>query len=83
MLDEQPSGFYHPRILRIVDLAHPASSMPTTETIFTLLGPLFLLLGAGRCVAAGRLVPQGKTWLIVGLIFTAVALWLRWSHPPV
>jgi hypothetical protein len=48
-----------------------------------LLGPLFLLLGAGRCVAAGRLVPRGKTWLIVGLIFTAVALWLRWSHPPV
>ena len=46
------------------------------KLIFTVLGPMFLLLGAVRCAIAGALVPQGKAWLWVGAIFSAVALWL-------
>jgi hypothetical protein len=46
--------------------------------IFAVLGPCFLLLGAWRWLAAGRVVPQARAWLIVGAIFSAVALWL-WS----
>jgi hypothetical protein len=49
--------------------------------IFALLGLLYLLMGAWRCIGAGRLVPQGRTWLIVGTLFSAVALWLWWSQP--
>jgi hypothetical protein len=46
------------------------------KLILGALGPLFLVLGAVRCVMAGAFVPQGKTWLIIGAIFSAVALWL-------
>jgi uncharacterized membrane protein HdeD (DUF308 family) len=46
------------------------------KLIFTALGPLFLLLGVVRCATAGALEPQGKTWLLIGGIFSAVALWL-------
>jgi hypothetical protein len=49
-------------------------------TLFALLGPAFLLLGAGRCLAARAWHPQGRTWLIVGTVFSAVALWLH-LHP--
>jgi len=41
------------------------------------LAILFLILGAGR----GWRHPQGRTWLTVGAIFTAVALWLLYSAP--
>jgi hypothetical protein len=51
-------------------------SMFDPKLIFAVLGPLFLLLGAVRCAFAGGLVPQGKTWLLIGGIFSAVALWL-------
>ena len=50
----------------------------TAQLVFSVLGPLFLLLGAWRCLGAGSLVPQGRTWLVVGVIFSAVAVWL-WS----
>ena len=53
----------------------------TAQAIFSILGPLFLLLGAWRCLSAGALVPQGRTWLIVGAIFSAVALYL-WAALP-
>ena len=46
------------------------------KTIFAVLGPLFLLLAAWRSVQAGKLVPQARTWGLVGLIFSLVALWL-------
>ncbi|WP_157604083.1 hypothetical protein [Rhizobacter sp. Root1221] len=49
-------------------------------TLFALLGPAFLLLGAGRCLAARAWHPQGRTWLIVGTVFSAVAVWLH-LHP--
>jgi hypothetical protein len=51
-------------------------------TLFAILGSLFLLLGAWRCLSAGALVPQGRTWLIVGAIFGAVALYLWRSQTP-
>jgi hypothetical protein len=49
-----------------------------TPLIFAVLGPLFLALGAWRCVSAGGLVPQARAWLIIGFIFSAIAgyLWL-------
>lgn len=46
-------------------------------TLFLFLGPLFLLLGAGVSVRARRVTPQARTWLILGVVFSAVALWLR------
>ena len=52
----------------------------TAALIFALLGPLFLLLGAWRCIRAGSLVSQGRTWLIIGVIFSAVDAWLWWSQ---
>ena len=54
--------------------------MIDTKIIFTILGPLFLLLAGWRTLRAGTLVPQAKTWLIIGIIFSAVALWL-WFGP--
>ncbi len=48
--------------------------------VFSVLGPLFLLLGAWRYLGAGALVPQAKTWLIIGSIFSAVAAWLWFGH---
>lgn len=48
----------------------------TAQAIFSILGPLFLLLGAWRSFSAGALVPQARTWLIVGAMFSAVALYL-------
>jgi uncharacterized membrane protein HdeD (DUF308 family) len=50
--------------------------MIEAKLIFTALGPLFLLLGVVRCVFAGAFLPQGRTWLLIGGIFSAVALWL-------
>lgn len=43
--------------------------------ILAALAILFLLLGAAR----GWRHPQGRTWLTVGAIFAAVALWLFYS----
>jgi surface polysaccharide O-acyltransferase-like enzyme len=54
--------------------------MPETRLIFAVLGPLFLLLAGWRILSAGKLVPQAKTWLIIGIIFSAVAAWL-WFGP--
>jgi hypothetical protein len=51
----------------------------TAATIFTILGPLFLLLGAWRAVRSGGSHPQARSWLIIGVIFCAVAAWLHWS----
>ncbi len=49
--------------------------------MFALLGPFFLLIGVIRLLAARRLVPQAKAWLLVGGIFCAVAAWL-WLRLP-
>ena len=58
--------------------------MPTTfnpQLVFAALGPLFLLAAAWRCFGTDRNPVQGRTWLIVGVIFSAVALYLGWSQP--
>jgi hypothetical protein len=47
-----------------------------TKLIFAVLGPLFLILGLARFIKAGRMMPQTKTWLMIGVIFSAVAAWL-------
>lgn len=56
--------------------------MPSIDArlIFTVLGPLFLLLAAWRYSSASSLAPQAKAWLIIGIIFSAVAAWL-WFGP--
>jgi hypothetical protein len=46
------------------------------KTILAVLGPLFLLLATWRAVQARALVPQARTWFIVGTVFSLVALWL-------
>ena len=50
------------------------------KTILAILGPLFLLLALWRTVRARALVPQARTWWIIGTIFSLVALWL-WFGP--
>ena len=48
--------------------------------VLAVLGPLFLLLGLWRMLrAGGAVVPQARTWLLVGAIFSAVAIWL-WTR---
>lgn len=56
--------------------------MPAFEPklVFAVLGPLFLLLAAWSRGHAGRWRPQGRTWLLIGVIFCAVAAWL-WFGP--
>lgn len=49
--------------------------------LFTVLGPLFLAAALWRWWRAGPLlVPQARAWLIVGVMFSAVAAWL-WTAP--
>jgi hypothetical protein len=47
--------------------------------VLAVLGPLFLLLGVWRLLKAGALVPQARAWLLIGAIFSAVAIWL-WTR---
>jgi len=54
--------------------------MIDTKIIFAILGPLFLMMAGWRTLRAGKLVPQAKTWLVIGIIFSAVAAWL-WFGP--
>jgi hypothetical protein len=46
--------------------------------VFTVLGPLFLVLAAWRGLRPGP-SSQARTWLTIGLIFSAVAAWLWWN----
>ena len=55
--------------------------MIDTKIVFTVIGPLFLLLAGWRYLRAGSLVPQAKTWLIIGIVFSLVAAWL-WLYQP-
>ena len=49
------------------------------KLVLALLGPIFLALGCLRWLRAGQLVPQARAWLIIGVIFCAVAAWLWWG----
>jgi hypothetical protein len=69
----------------ILDI-HPSSlpaSMPPIDAklIFAVIGPLFLLLAAVQWWRDGALRPKGRAWFRIGLIFSAVAVWLWWSAP--
>ena len=55
--------------------------MLDVRLVFTVLGPLFLLLAGWRVVRAGKLVPQARTWLLIGIIFSLVAAWLWFVQP--
>lgn len=49
------------------------------KTIFAVLAGVFLLLGTVRVLRDdGRIAPASKAWLLVGVIFAAVAAWLAW-----
>lgn len=47
-----------------------------TRLVFAVLGPLFVLAGTLRCLGAHRNTLQGRTWLLIGVLFSAVALYL-------
>jgi len=49
--------------------------------LFALLGPAFLLLGARRWGGTARARIQARTWLLLGGIFSLVAVWLYWATP--
>ena len=53
----------------------------TARTIFAVLGPLFLLLAVWRSVGGARNPVQARTWLVIGVIFSAVAAWLYVAAP--
>jgi len=49
----------------------------TLVYLFAALGALFVVLAAVRIVRdRGKLGPQWKTWLIIGVLFVAVSAWL-------
>lgn len=45
------------------------------------LGVLFLLLGGSGFAAGGGRSAQGRVWLLIGVIFTAVSAWLFLQSP--
>ncbi|GAB4549872.1 MAG: hypothetical protein Tsb007_00490 [Rhizobacter sp.] len=46
--------------------------------VLAILGPVFLLLALRDRSTAGRLTPRARAWFTIGLIFSAVAVWLWW-----
>lgn len=55
--------------------------MNTTHIIIAVLGTLFIAAGLVRLASSGKMVPQAKAWLIVGIAFSLVAAWL-WLYQP-
>ena len=49
------------------------------KTILGALALLFLVLGGLRALRDGRIGPAARTWLLIGLIFSAVTLWLTYT----
>ncbi len=49
--------------------------------LFALLGPALLLLGAWHWGGTARARIQARTWLLLGGIFSLVAVWLYWAAP--
>jgi hypothetical protein len=48
----------------------------TAQRILAVMAVIFLLMAGLRAWRDGRLGPAARTWLLVGLIFAAVSLWL-------
>lgn len=47
------------------------------QYILAALAIVFLVMGIGRSArAGGTRHPEGKTWLLIGVIFAAVSAWL-------
>jgi hypothetical protein len=61
---------------------HWASGAFGAHTIFAILGPALLLAGAWRTFGSRPRPLQGRTWLIIGAIFSIVALGLGWLLAP-
>lgn len=51
-----------------------------TKYILAALAAVFLILGLVRAVRAGVTHPQARTWLLIGIIFSAVSAWLFWQE---
>ena len=47
--------------------------------ILVIVGGAFLIAGLVRVAVSGLSHPQGRTWLLVGIIFTVVSAWL-WTQ---
>lgn len=48
----------------------------TAKYILAILGGVFLVVAAVRLARdGGKLGPAAKTWLIIGVIFSAVSAW--------
>lgn len=43
--------------------------------VFLGVGPILLAVASMRSLRAGRVHPRDRAWLIVGAVFSAVALW--------
>jgi hypothetical protein len=55
------------------------TAMPA-RYIILVVGCVFLVLGTIRGMGAGWRHPQARTWLVVGAIFLAVAIYLSVSQ---
>jgi hypothetical protein len=45
--------------------------------LFPILAAVFLVLGLGHRLRAGRPHPAQRTWFLLALIFGAVSVWLH------
>jgi hypothetical protein len=50
-----------------------------TKYILAVVGMAFLVIGSARLLREGS-HPQGRTWLLVGIIFTAVSAFLFYQE---
>jgi hypothetical protein len=51
------------------------------NSILGCLAVVFLVLGALRSVRDGQLGPAARTWLMIGVIFGVVSVWLWLTTP--
>jgi hypothetical protein len=52
------------------------------RTILACLAVVFLTLAGVRVARdGGRLGPAARTWLLIGVMFGGVSVWLWWSQP--
>ncbi|WP_432729336.1 hypothetical protein [Variovorax sp. W6] len=49
-----------------------------TKYVLAALAVVFLIAAVARRARGGPKDPATRTWLLIALIFTAVAAWLQW-----